>query len=321
MGVVLLKLKGVTKGIEPPYVLKNITLALHRYQKQAIAGETGSGKTTLLRIIAGLVQHDAGEVIFERERVQGPDDKLVAGHSAIAYLSQTADLPKSLRVDQILSYSNHLSNDEADLIYSICQIDHLLSRRTNELSGGERQRIALARTLIATPQLLLLDEPYSNLDMIHKNVLKSVIDEVCRSLRITCVLVSHDPLDTLSWADNIMVLRGGHVIQFGSPLQIYSNPVNEYVAGLFGKYSLINMQEPTATHPQRLMLRPESLTITKSKKDAIRAKVVAVKFYGSYSDVEISFTAGNAIVRTTQEGIVEGQTIYITYSRSGGWFL
>ncbi|HPH47837.1 MAG TPA: ABC transporter ATP-binding protein, partial [Chryseolinea sp.] len=235
----LLNISKIGKQIENNWVVKDVSFTQTRYQKIVVAGETGSGKSTLLKMIGGLVQPDAGSILFDNKNVDGPDEKLVAGHSSIAYLSQHFELPKFLRVEQVLRYVNSLSNKEANSIYTICQINHLLQRKTDQLSGGEKQRIAIARLLISKPKLLLLDEPFSNLDMVLKDILKSVIDNIMEKLRITCMLVSHDPADSLSWADEILVMKEGKVIQSGSPEEIYRNPINEYVAGLFGTYNVL----------------------------------------------------------------------------------
>src|SRR5690606_32752154 len=119
---------------------------------------------------------------------------------------------------------------------------HLLTRRTDELSGGERQRIALAKLLITSPQLLLLDEPFSNLDMMHRIVLKKVLKKISKQLSITCILVSHEPSDVLAWADKVIVIRNGIIVQKGTPKNIYTCPVDEYTAGLFGPYNFIPKQ-------------------------------------------------------------------------------
>src|SRR5690349_14976068 len=190
-------------------LLGGVNFSLPKGRKLVVAGETGSGKTTLLKTIAGLAQADKGKVLFEGQRVLGPAEKLIPGHGGIAYLSQEFELPQHLRIEQVLEYANELPEAEAIALFRVCRIDHLMKRKTHQLSGGERQRIALAKLLIGAPRLLLLDEPFSNLDIIHKELLKSVIRDIGQKLGITCMLVSHDPMDTLSWAEEILVIKDG----------------------------------------------------------------------------------------------------------------
>ena len=258
--------------------LENIKFTLQKNQRLAIAGETGSGKSTLLRIIAGLAAPinapeppkpaattapeppkpaaanapaaKQGAVFFEGEKVTPPQERLIPGQPGIAYLSQHFELWHNYRVAEVLDYINDLEPADAQNLYHLCHIDHLLNRRTDQLSGGERQRIALARLLVHPPRLLLLDEPFSNLDMIHKRTLKAVLQKVTKAYGITTILVSHDPYDTLTWADKIIVLRDSHIVQQGPPRQVYEHPANEYVAGLLGDYTLAN----------GLFIRPEPQT-------------------------------------------------------------
>ena len=122
----LLQVSGIGRAIrDDDFELHNIRFSQPRLQKIAIAGETGSGKSTILRIIAGLEQPDTGEVIFEGKRVEGPTEKLVPGHTGIAYLSQHFELPKFLRVEQVLIYSNTLLDAEAEVLFDVCHISHL----------------------------------------------------------------------------------------------------------------------------------------------------------------------------------------------------
>jgi iron(III) transport system ATP-binding protein len=230
--------------------LPNINFVQHKGTRLALAGETGSGKSTLLKKIAGLAAVRAGAVFFEGLRVTGPQERLIPGEPGIAYLSQYFELWHHYTVEEVLSYNNDLSPEEAEGLYRLCHIEHLLLRRTEQLSGGERQRIALARLLVHPPRLLLLDEPFSNLDMIHKRLLKKVIRDVTEKYAISCILVSHDPYDTLSWADELLILRDGRIHQQGSPLEVYSKPLDEYSAGLLGEYRLIGGE----------FLRPEAQT-------------------------------------------------------------
>ncbi|HTF22251.1 MAG TPA: ATP-binding cassette domain-containing protein, partial [Chryseolinea sp.] len=142
-----LQVSNVSKSGIDGLILDGISFQQRRRQKIAIAGETGSGKSSLLKIIGGLLQPDSGTVSFEGHRVDGRD-VLVPGHPHIAYLAQDFELPKSLRVEQVLEYARKQSPAEQAHLYEICHIEHLLKRRTHELSGGERQRVAVARLLI-----------------------------------------------------------------------------------------------------------------------------------------------------------------------------
>jgi ABC-type sulfate/molybdate transport systems ATPase subunit len=139
-----------------------------------------------------------------------------------------------------LDYANKLGTNESAKLFDVCRISHLLKRKTDQVSGGEKQRIALARLLVGSPRLLLLDEPFSNMDPIHKSMLKAVLQDISDQLQITCLLTSHDPLDTLSWADEIGVMQRGELIQKGPPAEVYHQPKNEYIAGLFGTYNLFD---------------------------------------------------------------------------------
>nr|WP_223284455.1 ATP-binding cassette domain-containing protein [Hymenobacter qilianensis] len=220
----LLTVSGITLREKEKYILNDVSFSQQKQQKIALAGETGAGKSTLLQTIAGLVQPDAGEVWFDGRKAKGPAEQLMPGNPGISYLSQQFELPKFLRVEQVLKYANKLSAEEAHTLFEVCRIDHLGGRRTDQLSGGERQRIALAKLLLSSPQLLLLDEPFSNLDMVHKNILKSVIQDIGEKLQITCILISHDPLDTLSWADEIVVMHGGQIVQKGPQTTFTTSP-------------------------------------------------------------------------------------------------
>lgn len=317
-----LTVSGISKTGLGNFKLQEISFSQRKNQKIAIAGETGSGKSTLLKIIAGMEQADAGEVLFREQRVKGPEENLVPGYPGIAYLSQDFELPKFLRVQQVLAYTNSLSQDDANTLFSVCEIAHLMERKTDELSGGERQRIALAKLLVASPQLLLLDEPYSNLDMVHRNTLKGVLEKVCKQLKITCILVSHEPSDVLSWADKIIVMKDGQIVQKDTSERIYRRPTNEYVAGLFGNYNLINYAQARWPYEllgikpskKNLLIRPENFKIVTKKHKAVSGKVVEVNYFGSYYEVEVRVDEYNILIRTKKDKVKKGDRVYVKCS-------
>jgi len=310
----LLKIHDVSRANGSDFALSNINFSLERNGRVALAGETGSGKSTLLKIIGGLLDADSGEVIFRNRNVVGPSQKLVPGHPEIAYLSQHFDLPKFLRVEQVLAYANSLSRKQADEIYSICRIGHLLKRKTDELSGGERQRIAIARLLITKPKLLLLDEPYSNLDSVLKNILKQVIQEIGLKLNLSIILVSHDPADTLSWADQIMVLKDGNILQVGTPKDIYENPINQYVAGLFGSYmqlSPVALKVLGITSKTTRIIRPENIEVFKTKAKVNTGKILSIVYFGTHYEIEIKAGKWKLLANAKENQFVIGDKVKV----------
>jgi ABC-type sugar transport system ATPase subunit len=310
----LLSVSGVTFGDERNYVLRDINFSQNQFQKIVIAGETGSGKSTLLKIIAGLEQPSSGEVIFENNKVKGPADQLVPGHPQIVYLSQQFELPKFLRVEQVLEYANQLKSTPEKKIFSVCRVNHLLKRKTDQLSGGEKQRIAIARLLIQCPKLLLLDEPFSNLDRIMKGILKEVIDDIGKKLKITCILVSHDPEDTLPWADEILVLKSGKIIQQGSANEIYHQPINQYVAGLFGAFTVLNVdlikKFRIKTSAKKIIVRPENFQLTKKDIKTVSGRIDKINFYGNHFLVEVS-TKQQQIFVITNNHLQPGEPVHL----------
>jgi ABC-type Fe3+/spermidine/putrescine transport system ATPase subunit len=295
-------------------------------KKLALTGESGAGKSTLLQIIAGLVQPSTGEVRIAGSRVRGPAVALVPGHPGVAYLSQRSDLPKFLRVAQVLLYASKRPAAEAQAIYTLCRIDHLLSRRTDELSGGEQQRVALARLVLGQPRLLLLDEPFSNLDRVHKQVMQEIIEEVGQRLEVTCLLVSHDATDTLSWADEIMVLHQGRVVQRGTPEHIYTKPVTEYVASLFGDYNILREADrvkltSVVQDSKGLLVRPEQFRLGPVTGDSVPGTVRAVRFFGSYYEFAVQLPDTLIRVRASEANFTPGEVVGVSVAAGGGWLI
>jgi iron(III) transport system ATP-binding protein len=320
----LLKVSAVSKQLAGQVVLQEISFTQKKFQKLAIVGESGSGKSTLLKIIGGLVQPDAGEVLFENKHVEGPNEKLIPGHPKMAYLSQHFELRNNYRVEEILEYANTLPENEAQTLYEVCHIRHLLKRKTDQVSGGEKQRIAMARLLIGAPKLFLLDEPFSNLDILHRNTLRAVIKAMGEKLGITCLLVSHDPADALSWADEILVMKSGQIIQQDAPEKVYRQPVNEYAAGLFGKYNALSKAEAAAFgeipkgygNRKQLFIRPEAFTLSAKKtKTAVAGKVTDVSFLGSSYEIEVALAGSMVTVRTDENSVDRGDTVYVMFKK------
>jgi ABC-type Fe3+/spermidine/putrescine transport system ATPase subunit len=203
-----------------------------------------------------------------------------------------------------------------------------MKRKNDQLSGGEKQRVALARLLTTAPRLLILDEPYSNLDPILKNTLKSVIREICDDLNITCLLVSHDPLDTLSWADEVIVMKDGHIVQKGSPQTVYHQPASEYVAALFGSYNLISSAKAAdfsqvsglSINGKNMFIRPERFRVVEQGQHALAGKIRDVSFMGSAYEVQVELASGTITVKTDNSALEKGAPIYLSLSPADVWY-
>jgi len=316
---VLLEVDEVSKSILHNTAVRSLSFKQLVGEKLAIAGETGSGKTTLLKMISGLVQPDSGKILLQGERVLGPLEKLIPGHSRIAYLSQFFELRNNYWVREILEYANELTQKEAKELYDVCQISNLVNRRTDQLSGGERQRIALARLLSTSPSLLVLDEPFSHLDALHKATIKEVIRDIGKQLSISCILVSHDSTDLLSWADKILVMKDGSLLQVDNPESIYRTPINEYTAGLFGEYMVLNDQNAKAlfasmdSNKQKMnfLLRPDELQICDESQSKLCADIIDIQFRGSYYALKVIVNQQSLIIHAFRNALVLGEKVFI----------
>ncbi|MGZ5247568.1 MAG: ABC transporter ATP-binding protein [Flavitalea sp.] len=321
----LLEVHAISRFDGRNQVLNNISFEQHHRQKLAIAGETGSGKSTLVKVIAGFIQPDSGVVIYNGERVLGPFEKLIAGHPKIGYLSQHFELRNNYIIDDLLDYSNKLSRPEADKIFQVCQIDHLLKRKTTQLSGGEKQRVALARLLVTNPSLLILDEPFSNLDLIHRQVIKKVIEDLSEEFDITCTLISHEPEDVLSWAEELIIIKNGIIVNKGTPGELYENPTDHYTAGLLGNFYILNERNIEAFgNPAKKILRPEHFTIINefkgtneelNSKISVNAEITRINYYGHYYEYVLSVNGQQLSSFVSEKNNQQGDNIKISLSK------
>lgn len=319
----ILQVSATGKKISEVFALREIKFTQYKDQKIGIAGATGSGKSTLLKIIAGLEDPDSGEIFFEGRKVKGPAYRLIPGEPGIAYLSQHYELRNHYRMEELLSYANNLPEGEAEQLFDLCRISHLLKRKTDQLSGGEKQRIALARLLLTAPRLLILDEPFSNLDLIHTTILKSVIDDISNKMGLSCILASHDPADLLPWADELIIVKDGNIIQQDKPVQVYLRPKEEYAGALLGKYNLLDtalaalFAIPAGSKGKQIFLRPEHFTISKEKDYGVKAVIKKLAFRGNYLEVTVLVAGQHLIIYTDNNLLKEQDQVYISIINQG----
>jgi len=316
----LLQAIEISKVTGERVLLEQTSLSVASGSRIAIMGETGSGKSTLLKIMAGLITPSSGEVRLNGKKLENPTDQLIPGHPKIAYLSQHFELRNNYRVIELLEMTAKLDADACNNIVELCRISHLLQRKTHEISGGERQRIALARLLVGNPDLLLLDEPFSNLDMVNKLMVREVLQEISTSLRLTCVMVSHHPEDVLSWAETIIIMQKGRIIQKDTPHMIYNHPVNSYTASLTGLNNPILPGEENLAQALRVgqklpsWIRPENLTIVQNEDLGAKGLIQSVTFYGHFWLIRVNMGYRDLILITEQSNIQVGETVSVLVS-------
>lgn len=263
----MLEVNSITKVISPEFSLATISFQQQEKERLALMGISGSGKTTLLNIIAGRQQPDSGSIFLQGMRVKGPLEQLIPGHPGLALLQQTAHLPHHYYIRDLFQYANVWDPAKLQDLQDICSIRHLVNRKHFEISGGEKQRIALALLLVGSPSWILLDEPFSHLDLSSKRILEQVLREVETDLHITFLLCTHNPDEIFGWAERVLVLENGKLIQSGSPQQLYESPQNTYVAGLLGDFFLIppsiaekmNIPNENGSNCLNWMVRPEQI--------------------------------------------------------------
>jgi ABC-type Fe3+/spermidine/putrescine transport system ATPase subunit len=265
--------------------VKQVSLSIKQGETVSIIGESGSGKSTLLRAIACMQSCDEGEIYFEESLLPNPKDLLLRSFEGIRYVSQTAELPKSRTVEDMLKYELRYfdSNEQQVLIdqyLDIFFIQEYRHRKEYELSGGQKQRVALALALASDARLLVLDEPFNQVDIITRERVKEQLFQYFKTTGKTMIMVTHDALDALPWSDHIFVLKEGTLIQQGTPRQIYEKPVDLYVAALFGyvqmipahAYALLKKKKPSKfaavrmNHIQLTEKKGEGKMLVKFKK-------------------------------------------------------
>ncbi|EZQ02267.1 sugar ABC transporter ATP-binding protein [Candidatus Acidianus copahuensis] len=274
-----LEVKEITKFFGNIKVLNSISLDVEKGEFLVILGPSGSGKTTLLRIISGLEKANEGKVIIDGNDVT----ELPPGRRDIAMVFQNYALfpHKTVRENLFMAIENIYRKEEAeDLIREVSSnlgILNLLSRYPSELSGGQQQRVALARALVKRPRLFLMDEPLSNLDAPQRISARKLIKDIQRENSVTTVYVTHDQIEAMTLADKIAIIDKGDLIQFGTPEEIYSNPVNEFVATFFGNPPMAVIDGKITGIEGKVAVRAEDVEIGKGDTKGV---IDDVEFWG-----------------------------------------
>lgn len=311
-----LQVSNLSVVIDGKQILEDITFQMDQGAHFGLAGSTGSGKSTLLKCIAGLMQPTSGRILFKDEKVLGANEQLIPGHPEVIYLSQYFELRNHYRVHELIEMAQIIDGPELHEIAAMCRITHLLQRNTAQLSGGEKQRVAMAIALIKKPGLLLLDEPFSNADAIHKQALEEMLFNLRNSLSQSYILVSHHSRDLLAHTDTIIMLQDGNIIQAAMPEDIYRKPVSEYAAGIMGNYSVLTPAFCSAAkirmkEGRQLIARPDAFTIH-NRQTPLQARVDQVDYMGHYSMARLRSIDCTLYISYQYPKIFKGDVVYLS---------
>jgi ABC-type sulfate/molybdate transport systems ATPase subunit len=231
--------------------VNNVTIFIPKGKITAIVGESGSGKTTLLNLLYGLLQPDAGEVFFKEERILKREEKLQPAHEAMRLVTQNNQDMNVLATvwDSVRAGLRNEELGEDDEFKKITDSLNMLDilplkdQPFGKLSGGEKQRVTIAKALISKPEVLLLDEPFNQVDATYREGLQHDIRYIVKEWGVTVVLVSHDPAEILSMADELIVLKEGEIVENGSPEELYNSPKLLYTAQIIASGSQLTSDE------------------------------------------------------------------------------
>jgi multiple sugar transport system ATP-binding protein len=246
-----IELKAVSKSFQGLEVIHGIDLTIRDGSFTVFVGPSGCGKSTLLRMMAGLEEVTAGEVHIDGQRC----DHLLPSARGMAMVFQSYALYPHMSVAENLRFgleNQRLGKDEiaarVGKAANILQIEHLLARRPNQLSGGQSQRVAIGRAIVKEPKAFLFDEPLSNLDAELRVKMRGELVSLHKRLKSTMIYVTHDQVEAMTMADEIVVLNGGRIEQVGSPVELYARPKNAFVAKFLGAPPM-NMMKGTIRRP------------------------------------------------------------------------
>lgn len=244
----MLTISNLSFSYETEKVLSDINLNIQQGENISLIGESGCGKSTLLKLIYGLYDLDSGEIFFDGNKLLGPKYNLVPGHDDIKYLAQDFDLMLYTTVAE--NVGKFISNVDKDFksqrvseLLAMVEMTDYANKQAKYLSGGEQQRVALARVLAVEPKLLLLDEPFSNIDSFRKGALRRNLFAYLKSKNISVIVATHDSTDALSFSDKTMALKKGQVQDFGASAKLFLQPKNKYIASLYGEVNTIALTE------------------------------------------------------------------------------
>src|SRR5690606_37196270 len=306
----MLRVKHISFGYnKTSLAVKGVSFVANPGEHVSIIGKSGSGKTTLLKLLYGFYDLSEGEILWNKKKILGPKYHLVIGPEFIKYVSQAFDLNPFITVEEAVG--KHLSNfylkrkaiRSKELLELVELIDYQKTLIKN-LSGGQKQRVALASALAKEPEILLLDEPFSHIDTFQKQALRRRLFSYLKAQDSLCLVATHDKEDVLGFADKILVLDQGKVIESGDPEKLYKAPEHEITAAFFDEF--------TQLPPYGIFYAHQVKRVPHSP---LKATVKQSFFKGRYYLIEAK-TNGSPIFFEHSEPLDSGTVVYLEIEKN-----
>lgn len=324
-------LNNVSKAYDDTRVLKSIDMELEKGKFYTLLGPSGCGKTTILRIIAGFTPASSGEVFIEGTKVntipanQRKVNTVFQDYALFPHMNVYDNIAFGLSVKKV---DKQTIKQKVTDVLKLVRLEGYENRDIAEMSGGQKQRVAIARALVNEPDVLLLDEPLSALDLKLRTDMQYELRELQQRLGITFVFVTHDQEEALAMSDWIFVLNEGEIVQSGTPVDIYDEPINRYVADFIGESNIVDAKMiedyrveflghifecedagiPSGESVQ-IVIRPEDVSITTPELGQVAAKIDTILFRGVFNEVIAYDAEGNEWMIHTTAKVIEGTEI------------
>ncbi|MBV2184292.1 MAG: ABC transporter ATP-binding protein [Rhizobium sp.] len=313
-----IKLENVSKTFGEVSVIPSIDLEIENGEFAVFVGPSGCGKSTLLRLIAGLEDVSGGRILIDGVDAtdKAPSQRGLAmvfqSYALYPHMSVRSNIGFPLKMAKVDKAEIDRKVEEAAKILNLTDY---LDRKPRNLSGGQRQRVAIGRAIVRSPECFLFDEPLSNLDASLRVNMRLEISELHHKLKATSIYVTHDQVEAMTMADKIVVLNKGRIEQVGSPLELYRNPANLFVAGFIGspKMNLLGGNVAREHGAHTIGIRPEHVSLS-TTEGAWKGKVTVAEHLGSDTFLHVAIDGvGPVTVRGSGEMPVRhGDVVYVT---------
>ena len=315
----MLHVKDISVAYDTQVVLQGISLSAARGQHISIMGESGSGKSTLLKAIYGLLRLQSGELFWDDQPLLGPDYHLVPGEDFIKYVAQDFDLMPFVTVEENIAkflsrFHPAESSARTQELVELMGLQEVAKQKAQFLSGGQKQRVALARALAKEPSILLLDEPFGQIDNSKRNLLRRKLFQYLKERDITCLVATHDAADALSYAHQVIILKNGSIVAKANPNLLYQNPNDRYVASLFGDVNVLPRKwfDEHTDSDKDILLYPHEIHV--GEGEGVLAEVTQSYYLGTHYLTE-AMVKGSAVLFNHKNSLFKGSEVVLSISK------